>query len=84
LSAVKRRIEEWKAKLIDGATLITEAFNFTKATEEKNAENLLVINGDTELVKRYLANFNAHLDYSEKYEGREEWVRLTGTQPNTA
>jgi len=56
--------------IIDQAAVITGSFNFTKAAEEKNAENLLVIKGDTELVKKYLANFKEHLGHSERYEGR--------------
>jgi phosphatidylserine/phosphatidylglycerophosphate/cardiolipin synthase-like enzyme len=59
-----------KIMIIDGATLITGSFNFTKAAEEKNAENLLVIKGDPGLVKKYLENFEAHLAHSDKYEGR--------------
>ena len=55
-------------RTIAGATLITGSFNFTKAAEEKNAENLLEIKGEPELVKKYLANFEEHLGHSEKYE----------------
>jgi phosphatidylserine/phosphatidylglycerophosphate/cardiolipin synthase-like enzyme len=32
-----------KVMIIDGKTVITGSFNFTKAAEEKNAENFLVI-----------------------------------------
>ena len=32
-----------KVMVVDGETVITGSFNFTKAAEEKNAENLLVI-----------------------------------------
>lgn len=56
----KYAIAHNKIMIIDGATLITGAFNFTKAAEEKNAENLLVIRGDAGLVKKYLANFEEH------------------------
>jgi len=35
-----------KIMIIDRSTMITGSFNFTKAAEEKNAENLLVIKGD--------------------------------------
>jgi phosphatidylserine/phosphatidylglycerophosphate/cardiolipin synthase-like enzyme len=59
-----------KVVIIDEATLITGSFNFTKAAEERNAENVLVIRGDDVLVKKYLANFGEHLGHSEKYEGR--------------
>jgi phosphatidylserine/phosphatidylglycerophosphate/cardiolipin synthase-like enzyme len=81
----KHAIAHNKIMIIDGATLITGSFNFTKAAEEKNAENLLVIKGDAELVKKYLANFEEHLGHSEKYEGRQvsdlpalSQVRCTG------
>lgn len=56
--------------IIDQSVVVTGSFNFTKAAEEKNAENLLVIKGDPVLVKKYLANFQEHLGHSEKYEGR--------------
>lgn len=36
--------------IIDGKTLITGSFNFTKAAEEKNGENLLIIQSE-ELAK---------------------------------
>lgn len=32
-----------KIMIVDGATIVTGSFNFTKAAEEGNAENLLVI-----------------------------------------
>ena len=32
-----------KVMVIDGETVITGSFNFTKAAEERNAENLLII-----------------------------------------
>ena len=34
-----------KVMVIDGQTVLTGSFNFTKAAEEKNAENLLVLRG---------------------------------------
>jgi len=66
----KHAIAHNKIMIIDQATIITGSFNFTRAAEEKNAENLLVIRGDQGLVKKYLANFEEHLGHSEKYEGR--------------
>jgi phosphatidylserine/phosphatidylglycerophosphate/cardiolipin synthase-like enzyme len=44
-----------KVMVIDGETVITGSFNFTKAAEAKNAENLLVIQ-DRELAKLYQAD----------------------------
>jgi len=40
-----------KVIVIDSTTIITGSFNFTKAAEEKNAENLLVIKDAPELVQ---------------------------------
>ena len=62
----KHAIAHNKTMIIDGATLITGSFNFKRAAEEKNAENLLVIKGDPELMKKYLENFQEHLAHSEK------------------
>ena len=42
----KHAIAHNKIMIIDQATIITGSFNNTKAAEEKNAENLLVIKGD--------------------------------------
>jgi phosphatidylserine/phosphatidylglycerophosphate/cardiolipin synthase-like enzyme len=58
-----------KIIIIDRETVITGSFNFTKAAEEKNAENLLIIKSK-ELAKIYIENWNKHKDHSEKYEGR--------------
>lgn len=59
-----------KVMVIDGATVITGSFNFTKAAEESNAENLLVIR-DGQLAAKYAENWEAHLRHSDRYEGRE-------------
>jgi phosphatidylserine/phosphatidylglycerophosphate/cardiolipin synthase-like enzyme len=66
----KHAIAHNKIMIVDGATLITGSFNFTKAAEEKNAENLLVIKGDPGLLKKYLTNFEDHLEHSERYTGK--------------
>ena len=58
-----------KIMIIDGETVITGSFNFTKATEEKNAENLLVIR-DKKLGERYTKNWLEHERHSEVYVGR--------------
>jgi phosphatidylserine/phosphatidylglycerophosphate/cardiolipin synthase-like enzyme len=59
-----------KIMIIDRTTLITGSFNFTKAAEEKNAENLLVIRNNRPLVNRYIRNLEDHRDHSERYFGR--------------
>jgi phosphatidylserine/phosphatidylglycerophosphate/cardiolipin synthase-like enzyme len=55
-----------KVMVIDGATVITGSFNFTKAAEENNAENLLIIN-DPVLAAKYAVNWKTHLSHSAKY-----------------
>ena len=52
--------------MIDRATVITGSFNFTKAAEEQNAENMLVIR-DKALADKYAANWQAHVEHSDKY-----------------
>ena len=55
--------------VIDGETVITGSFNFTKAAEENNAENLLVIK-DRKLAERYIKNWKEHERHSEVCLGR--------------
>ena len=56
-----------KIMIIDRAVLITGSFNFTKAAEEKNAENLLILKGNPKLIERYLTNFEEHKGHSDAY-----------------
>jgi phosphatidylserine/phosphatidylglycerophosphate/cardiolipin synthase-like enzyme len=58
-----------KVMIIDGETVITGSFNFTKAAEERNAENLLIIQ-DKKLAERYIENWQEHERHSEVYAGR--------------
>jgi phosphatidylserine/phosphatidylglycerophosphate/cardiolipin synthase-like enzyme len=58
-----------KVMVIDRDVVITGSFNFTKAAEEKNAENMLIIRS-RELTKEYLDNWEKHKSHSERYEGR--------------
>lgn len=66
----KHKIAHNKVMIIDGRTLITGSFNFTKSAEEGNAENLLVINNCPELAQRYAQNWREHLQHSEPYQPR--------------
>jgi phosphatidylserine/phosphatidylglycerophosphate/cardiolipin synthase-like enzyme len=50
--------------------VITGSFNFTKAAEEKNAENLLIVKFK-ELAKAYIDNWNKHKSHSQNYRGRQ-------------
>jgi phosphatidylserine/phosphatidylglycerophosphate/cardiolipin synthase-like enzyme len=58
-----------KVMIIDGETVLTGSFNFTKAAQEKNAENLLIIR-DPALAAQYTQNWQAHAQYSQPYTGR--------------
>jgi phosphatidylserine/phosphatidylglycerophosphate/cardiolipin synthase-like enzyme len=52
--------------IIDEIKIITGSFNFTKAAEEKNAENVLIISS-RELAKLYLDNWQEHKEHSDPY-----------------
>jgi len=58
-----------KIIIIDKETVITGSFNFTKAAEEKNAENLLILKSK-ELAKIYLNNWQEHKKHSTLYQGK--------------
>jgi len=55
-----------KVMILDDYLVVTGSFNFTKAAEEKNAENLLLIN-DPALARAYAENWRAHEAHSEPY-----------------
>jgi phosphatidylserine/phosphatidylglycerophosphate/cardiolipin synthase-like enzyme len=67
----KHAIAHNKIMIIDGKTILTGSFNFTKAAEDENAENLLVIQ-DPALAAKYTANWQAHLSHSEAYQGKSD------------
>ncbi len=75
----KHAIAHNKIIIIDSHTVLTGSFNFTKAAEENNAENLLVID-DAALAKKYTENWQSHLGHSEPYA--DEKGAMTQTQPN--
>jgi phosphatidylserine/phosphatidylglycerophosphate/cardiolipin synthase-like enzyme len=58
-----------KIMIIDGETILTGSFNFTKAAQDKNAENLLIIR-DPALAAQYTTNWEAHRQHSQPYVGR--------------
>lgn len=57
-----------KIMVIDRGTVITGSFNFTKAAQEKNAENLLIARSP-ELATKYLEHWLTHKRHSEQYRG---------------
>jgi len=62
-----------KIMVIDGVQIITGSFNFTKAAEESNAENLLIIT-DKKIAEAYIDNWYRHARHSKKYaEPRRKW-----------
>jgi len=63
----KHKIAHNKIMILDGRTVITGSFNFTKSAEEGNAENLLVISDAPELAKKYSENWKNHFLHSEPY-----------------
>jgi phosphatidylserine/phosphatidylglycerophosphate/cardiolipin synthase-like enzyme len=65
----KHAIAHNKIMIIDRTTVITGSFNFTKAAEEKNAENLLIITS-ADLAKLYIENWMEHKEHSEAYQAR--------------
>jgi phosphatidylserine/phosphatidylglycerophosphate/cardiolipin synthase-like enzyme len=67
----KHAIAHNKVMVIDGQVIITGSFNFTKAAEENNAENLLVIRS-ADLAAKYAANWRGHESHSEPYEGKTQ------------
>ena len=65
----KHAIAHNKIMIIDKTTVITGSFNFTKAAEEKNAENLLIIKSK-DLANLYIDNWMKHREHSEPYQAR--------------
>ncbi len=55
-----------KVMIIDKAVVITGSFNFTKAAEQNNAENLLVLRSK-ELARGYIENWERHKVHSQEY-----------------
>ena len=58
-----------KIMVMDGTTVITGSYNFTRAAEEKNAENLLIVKSK-DLAALYVRNWQFHRGHSEPYEPR--------------
>jgi phosphatidylserine/phosphatidylglycerophosphate/cardiolipin synthase-like enzyme len=65
----KHQIAHNKIMIIDGETVVTGSFNFTKAAEEHNAENLLIIHRK-DLAREYVDNWKSHSQHSEAYQGK--------------
>ncbi|HEX8324740.1 MAG TPA: phospholipase D family protein [Tepidisphaeraceae bacterium] len=57
-----------KIAIIDGQTILTGSFNWTKGGDESNAENLVVMEGKRELVSAYQTEFDRVVEKSKPYE----------------
>ena len=55
-----------KVMIIDSQFIITGSFNFSKAAEEANAENVLIME-DMDLAARVLANWRVDQMHSDPY-----------------
>lgn len=58
-----------KLVIIDGHSVVTGSFNFTKAAQNNNAENLIVLHNYPDIARQYAANWQLHWDHSEAYSG---------------
>ena len=56
-----------KIMVLDGDTVVTGSYNFTKAAQFKNAENVLVIHGNSALAQQYQANWQRHLQHAQPF-----------------
>ncbi len=65
----KHAIAHNKVMVIDKNIVITGSFNFTKAAENNNAENLIIIQSD-KLAEIYQDNWYRHQRHSSVYKGR--------------
>lgn len=56
-----------KVLVIDDTTVITGSFNFSKAAEERNAENLVVLTAAPALAAAYTQEVRAHVAHARPY-----------------
>jgi len=54
-----------KVMIIDDSIVITGSFNFTRSAEERNAENLLIINSK-KVAEEYTVNWKRHRAHSKQ------------------
>jgi phosphatidylserine/phosphatidylglycerophosphate/cardiolipin synthase-like enzyme len=63
-----------KFMVVDGVTVETGSFNYTKAAEEKNAENVIILRQYPDTAKQYLGRWQELWNESEDYQARY-WLR---------
>ena len=66
----KHAIAHNKVIIVDGHTVQQGSFNYTKAAEESNGENVLVNWDNVKLAEVYLNNWKRHWDHSEAVAAR--------------
>jgi phosphatidylserine/phosphatidylglycerophosphate/cardiolipin synthase-like enzyme len=61
-----------KIVIVDGdgpdAVVVTGSYNFTRAAQDRNAENVVVIRGNRAIADRFVANFRARRGESRPWE----------------
>ncbi len=66
----KHAIAHNKVIIVDGHTVQQGSFNYTKAAEEKNGENVLVNWNNPKLAEVYLKDWKKHWEHSESVAAR--------------
>lgn len=59
-----------KIMIIDGKVVITGSYNFTRAAEKSNAENIVIIESGT-IADKYLQNWQKHRSHSQPYSPKD-------------
>lgn len=62
----KHAIAHNKVMIIDDQIVITGSYNFTRAAEKSNAENLVIIESGP-IARKYLQNWQKHRGHSQPY-----------------
>lgn len=63
----KPAIAHNKVMVFDDQAVFTGSFNFTKAAQQRNAENGMLIRGDSTIVRAYTDNWNTRFRQSSEY-----------------
>lgn len=71
-------ISHSKVMIVDQNTVITGSFNFTKAAQEKNAENLLIVH-DASIAELYTTNWENRLAVSTELADYKPRTKKTKT-----
>lgn len=62
-----RGIAHNKVIVIDGGTVVTGSFNFSRQAETTNAENLVVFENSPDLVRAYTQNWSVRAAQAKPY-----------------